>query len=57
MNEERQKPGRKKLPEDQKRKIITAYLTKNEKAFIIQNYGSLTKAIKEFLASVNFVNN
>lgn len=53
MNQERQKPGRKKLPDDQKRKIVTAYLTDTEKAFIIKNFGSLTKAIKEFINSLN----
>ena len=49
MNDIKLKPGRKKLPEDQKRKIVTAYLTDDEKIFIINKYGSLTKAVKELL--------
>ena len=43
---QRAKPGRKELPKELKRKIVTAYLTDAEKQFIIENYGSLTKFVK-----------
>lgn len=43
---QRAKPGRKKLPEENKRKIVTAYLTDAEKQQIIEKYGSLTKFVK-----------
>ena len=35
---QRQKPGRKELPKELKRKIVTAYLTDAEKQHIIDNY-------------------
>ena len=44
---ERQKPGRKKMPEDQRTVMVAAYLTGLEKKAIIKKYGSLTAAIKE----------
>lgn len=46
---QRAKPGRKKLPEENKRKIVTAYLTDAEKNQIISIYGSLTKFVKYHL--------
>ena len=46
---QRAKPGRKELPKELKRKIVTAYLTDAEKQFIIENYGSLTKFVKSKL--------
>lgn len=49
QEKQRQKPGRKELPKEMKRKIVTAYLTDAEKQHIIDNYGSLTKFVKSKL--------
>ena len=51
MEQEKQrlKPGRKELPKELKRKIVTAYLTDKEKNYIIEMYGSLTKFVKSKL--------
>lgn len=46
---ERQKPGRKKMPEDQRTVMVAAYLTGIEKKAILKKYGSLTLAIKEII--------
>ena len=46
---QRQKPGRKKLPEDQRKLIVTAYLTADEKRIVNEKYGNLTKAIRTLL--------
>lgn len=48
MEEQKQraKPGRKELPKELKRKIVTAYLTDAEKQQIIEQFGSLTKFVK-----------
>lgn len=46
QEKQRAKPGRKELPKEMKRKIVTAYLTDAEKQHIIDNYGSLTKFVK-----------
>tara|TARA_R110000868_G_C10794069_1_gene756562 strand:+ start:835 stop:1014 length:180 start_codon:yes stop_codon:yes gene_type:complete len=44
---EKQKPGRKKIPDDQKVKMVSAYINDKEKKAILKKYGSLTAAIKE----------
>jgi len=46
---QRQKPGRKKLPEDQRKLIVTAYLTADEKRIVNEKYGNLTKAVRTLL--------
>ena len=46
---ERLKPGRKKLPEEQKTKMVSAYLKETEKKAIVKKYGSLTKAVRELI--------
>ena len=43
---EKLKAGRKPLPHDQKRLLVGAFLTKNEKQLIINQYGSLSHAIR-----------
>lgn len=48
----RQKPGRKAMPKELKRKIITAYLTDAEKEAVKAKWGNLTNAIK-YLLSIN----
>jgi hypothetical protein len=45
----RQKPGRKKLPEDQRKLIVTAYLTADEKRIINEKFGNLSKAVRTLL--------
>jgi hypothetical protein len=46
---QRQKPGRKKLSEDQRKLIVTAYLTADEKRIVNEKYGNLTKAVRTLL--------
>jgi hypothetical protein len=46
---ERQKPGRKKMPEDQKTVMVAAYVTGLEKKAILKKYGSLTLAVKNVI--------
>jgi hypothetical protein len=46
---QRQKPGRKKLPEDQRKLIVTAYLTADEKRIINEKFGNLSKAVRTLL--------
>lgn len=43
---EKLKPGRKKIPADQRAKLVSAYLKDTDKAAIVKKYGSLTKAVK-----------
>lgn len=50
MEKERLKPGRKELPKELKRKIVTAYLTDQEKETIKEKWGSLTNAVKYLLS-------
>jgi hypothetical protein len=46
---ERLKPGRKKMPESEKSKMVSAYLKDSEKKAIVKKYGSLTKAVRELI--------
>jgi hypothetical protein len=50
MEKERLKPGRKELPKELKRKIVTAYLTDSEKEIIKSKWGNLTSAVKHLLS-------
>lgn len=43
---EKQKPGRKKIPEDQKVKMVSAYINDKQKKAILKKFGSLTEAIR-----------
>lgn len=43
---EKLKPGRKKIPADQRAKLVSAYLKDADKIAIVKKYGSLTKAVK-----------
>ena len=43
---EKLKPGRKPLPAEQKRHLVAAFLTKQEKELIINAYGSLSNAVR-----------
>ena len=43
---EKMKPGRKKIPESDRAKLVSAYLRDTDKAAIVKKYGSLTKAVK-----------
>lgn len=43
---EKLKPGRKPLPAEQKRHLVAAFLTKQEKELIISAYGSLSNAVR-----------
>ncbi len=40
------KRGRTKLPENQRKRLMSAYLTDDEKNFILANYGSLSNAVR-----------
>jgi hypothetical protein len=42
---EKLKPGRKPLPEDQKKVLVSAYVTKEQKSLIINHYGNLSNAV------------
>jgi hypothetical protein len=46
---EKMKPGRKKIPADQRAKLVSAYLKDSDKKAIVQKYGSLTKAVKALI--------
>jgi hypothetical protein len=46
---EKLKPGRKKIPADQRAKLVSAYLKDADKAAIVKKYGSLTKAVKTLI--------
>lgn len=41
------KRGRTKLPENQRKRLVSAYLTDQEKNLILVKYGSLTNAVKD----------
>ena len=43
---EKLKPGRKPLPEDQKKVLVSAYVTKKDKELIIKHFGNLSNAVK-----------
>jgi hypothetical protein len=43
---EKLKPGRKRIPDEQRAKLVSAYLTDADKKAIVKKYGSLTKAVK-----------
>lgn len=46
MEQIKPKRGRTKLPENQKKRLVSAYLTDQEKNLILIKYGSLTNAVK-----------
>jgi hypothetical protein len=46
---EKLKPGRKKIPDDQRAKLVSAYLKDSDKRAIVKKYGSLTKAVKALI--------
>jgi hypothetical protein len=41
------KRGRTKVPENQRKRLVSAYLTDDEKNLILAKYGSLTNAVRE----------
>jgi hypothetical protein len=43
---EKMKPGRKRIPDEQRAKLVSAYLTDADKKAIVKKFGSLTKAVK-----------
>jgi len=55
------KRGRTKLPDNQRKKLVSAYLTDQEKNLILAKFGSLTNAVRsEILPKLyilEFVNN
>lgn len=53
MKTDKQKPGRKPIPEELRRKLVSAYLTDAEKQLIINKFGSLTNAVKHLLNEIN----
>lgn len=44
---EKLKPGRKPLPEDKKKVLVSAYVTKEQKELIIKYFGNLSNAVAE----------
>lgn len=48
---EKLKPGRKTIPEADKKKLASVYLTDAEKKAIIEKYGSVTAAVKKEILS------
>lgn len=51
---EKLKPGRKPLPEDQKKVLVSAYMTKEHKSLIVNKYGSLSNAVvQEILSKIH----
>jgi hypothetical protein len=40
------KRGRTKVPENQRKRLVSAYLTDDEKNVILAKYGSLTNAVR-----------
>ena len=46
---EKLKPGRKKIPDSERAKLVSAYLTDAHKKAIVQKFGSLTKAVKALI--------
>ena len=50
---EKLKPGRKPLPDDKKKVLVSAYVTKEQKALIIKHFGNLSNAVvKEVLPKI-----
>jgi hypothetical protein len=43
------KRGRTKLPDNQRKKLVSAYLTDEEKNLILAEFGSLTNAVRDIL--------
>ena len=48
---EKLKPGRKPLPAHLKRNLVAAFLTKEEKELIINQFGSLSNAVRSQILS------
>ena len=48
---EKLKPGRKPLPAHLKRHLVAAFLTKEEKELIINQFGSLSNAVRSQILS------
>jgi hypothetical protein len=46
---EKQKAGRKKLPDNERVKMVSAYIIEKHKNDIIKKFGSLTYAVKELI--------
>ena len=46
MEQIKPKRGRTKLPENQRKKLVSAYLTEAEKNLILAKYGSLSNAVR-----------
>lgn len=46
MEKNNQRPGRKKMPEENKVKMVSAYIQDKHKKAIVKKYGSLTEAVK-----------
>ena len=46
MEQIKPKVGRTKVAENQRKKLVSAYLTDNEKNTILAKYGSLTNAVR-----------
>ena len=46
---EKQKAGRKKLPDSEKVKMVSAYIKDKHKNEIVKKFGSLTNAVKELI--------
>lgn len=42
---EKLKPGRKPLPENEKKVLVSAYVTKRDKELIIKHFGNLSNAV------------
>lgn len=46
---EKLKPGRKPLPEDEKKVLVSAYVTKRDKELIIKHFGNLSNAVNTII--------
>lgn len=46
MEQIKPKVGRTKVPENQRKKLVSAYLTDDEKKLILAKYGNLTNAVR-----------
>jgi hypothetical protein len=46
---EKQTAGRKKLPDSEKVKMVSAYIKDKHKIEIVKKFGSLTNAVKELI--------
>jgi len=47
MEQIKAKIGRTKVPENQRKKLMSAYLTDEEKQLILAKFGNLTNAVRE----------